>query len=65
MRHRRTRPLTIGADGRAHVMLSLTPDEARSVERAAEGLPAATWCRWAVVKMAGAVNRAADEGRED
>lgn len=56
---RRTRPLTIGADGRAHVMLSLTPDEARSVERAAEGLPVATWSRWAVVRMAGAVNRGA------
>jgi hypothetical protein len=56
MRHARTKPLTIGRNDRAHVMLGFTPDEARELEAAASGLPVATWCRWAALRMARLVN---------
>lgn len=55
-RHARTRPLTVGKDDRAHVLVNLTAEEAREVEAAATGLPVATWCRWAILSMARLVN---------
>lgn len=56
-RHARTRPLTVGKDDRAHVLINLDASEAKEVETASTGLPVATWCRWAVLKMARLVNR--------
>lgn len=55
-RHARTRPVKIGPDGRARVLLNFTPEEAREVESAATGLPVSVWCRWAVLSMARLVN---------
>lgn len=62
---RRTRSPTLTADGRARVFVSLTPDEAREVERAANGLPVATFARYALLRVARAVNGAIEPDNGD
>lgn len=59
------RPLTISdRDDRAHVNIVLTPAEARAVTLAAGRLKVATWCRWAVTKMAEVANAPRPTGGE-
>ena len=53
MRSRTTVPIKLSTrDDRAHVHINLTRSEADAVTAAAHGLPVATWCRWAVLRMA-------------
>lgn len=58
---RRTRPLKPGPDGLRRSMITFNAAEAAEIEAAASGLPVATWIRWAALRMARAVNGAADD----